>query len=81
MDLDVALDQVIQCAQNEAMNEFLAGTSRCDEVGGDVKAEGQGSSISVQFGGNQVDVQIAEGTTPTPETQWLRPQHHTTLHR
>ena len=43
------------------MNEFLAGASRCDEVGGDVKAEGQGSSISVQFGGNQIDVQIAEG--------------------
>ena len=26
-----------------------------------VKAEGQGSSISVQFGGNQIDVQIVEG--------------------
>ena len=55
------LDRVIQHAQNEVMNEFLAGTSRCDEVGGDVEAEGQGSSISVQFGGNQIDVQIAEG--------------------
>ena len=43
------------------MNEFLAGTSRCDEVVGEVEAEGQGSSISVQFGGNQIDVQIAEG--------------------
>ena len=61
MDLDVVLDRVTQHAQNEAMNEFLAGTSRCDEVGGDVEAEGQGSSISVQFGGSQVDVQIAEG--------------------
>ena len=61
MDLDVVLDRVIQHAQNEAMNEFLAGASRCDEVGGDVEAEGQGSSISVQFGGNQIDVQIAEG--------------------
>ena len=44
MDLDVVLDRVIQHAQNEAMNEFLAGASRCDEVGGDVEAEGQGSS-------------------------------------
>ena len=61
MDLDVILDRVIQHAQNEVMNEFLAGTSRCDEVGGDDEAEGQGSSISVQFGGNQIDVQIAEG--------------------
>ena len=61
MDLDVVLDRVIQHAQNEAMNEFLAGASRCDEVGGDVEAEGRGSSISVQFGGNQIDVQIAEG--------------------
>ena len=60
MDLDVVLDRVIQHAQNEAMNEFLVGTW-CDEVGGDVEAEGQGSSISVQFGGNQIDVQIAEG--------------------
>ena len=48
-------------AQNEAMSEFLAGTSRCDEVVGEVEAGGQGSSISVQFGGNQIDVQIAEG--------------------
>ena len=61
MDLDMILDRVIQHAQNEAMNEFLAGTSRCDEVVGEVEAEGQGSSISVQFGGNQIDVQIAEG--------------------
>ena len=61
MDLDVVLDRVIHHAQNEAMNEFLAGASRCDEVGGEVEAEGQGSSISVQFGGNQIDVQIAEG--------------------
>ena len=61
MDLDVVLDRVIHHAQNEAMNEFLAGTSRCDEVVGEVEAEGQGSSISVQFGGNQIDVQIAEG--------------------
>ena len=38
-----------------------SGTSRCDEVVGEVEAEGQGSSISVQFGGNQIDVQIAEG--------------------
>ena len=50
MDLDMILDRVIQQAQNETMNEFLAGTSRCDEVGGDVEAEGQGFSISVQFG-------------------------------
>ena len=34
MDLDMILDRVIQHAQNEAMNEFLAGTSRCDEVVG-----------------------------------------------
>ena len=61
MDLGMILDRVIQRAQNEAMNEFLAGTSRCDEVVGEVEAEGQGSSISVQFGGNQIDVQIAEG--------------------
>ena len=61
MDLDMILDRVIQHAQNEAMNEFLAGTSRCDKVGGEVEAEGQGSSISVQFGGSQIDVQIAEG--------------------
>ena len=61
MDLDMILDRVIQHAQNEAMNEFLAGTSRCDEVVCGVEAEGQGSSISVQFGGNQIDVQIAEG--------------------
>ena len=32
VDLDMILDRVIQHAQNEAMNEFLAGTSRCDEV-------------------------------------------------
>ena len=38
MDLDMILDRVIQNAQNEAMNEFLAGTSRCDEVVGDVEA-------------------------------------------
>ena len=50
MDLDMILDRVIQHAQNEAMNEFLAGTSRCDEVVGGVEAEGQGSSISVQSG-------------------------------
>ena len=61
MDLDVVFDRVIQHAQNEAMNEFLAGASRYEEVGGDVEAEGQGSSISVQFGGNQMDAQIAEG--------------------
>ena len=61
MDLDVILDRVVQHAQNEAVNEFLAGASRCDAVGGDFEAEGQGSSISVKFGGNQVDVQIVEG--------------------
>ena len=36
MDLDMILDRVIQHAQNEAMNECLAGTSRCDEVVGEV---------------------------------------------
>ena len=61
IDLHVVLDRVIQHAQNEAVNEFLAGASRCDAVGGDFEAEGQGSSISVKFGGNQVDVQIVEG--------------------
>ena len=61
MDLDVVLDRVIQHAQNEAVNQLLAGASRCDAVGGDFEAEGQGSSISVKFGGKQVDVQIVEG--------------------
>ena len=40
----------------------LAGASRCDEVVGEVEAEGQGFFPSLSsLGGNQIDVQIAEG--------------------
>ena len=45
LDLDVVLDRVIQHAQNEAMNEFLAGASRCDVVGGDVEAGSPSLSV------------------------------------
>ena len=46
MDLDVVLDRVIQHAQNEAMNEFLAGTSRW-EVNSRQKAKVRPSLFSL----------------------------------
>ena len=62
MDLGVIFNTVIQSAQNEVVNQFLAGTSACDVMDIDQDV-GEESTVSLTFGGNTVDVKVCEGIT------------------
>ena len=46
---------VIQSSQNEVVNQFLAGTSACDDIDQEV------ARFRSLFGGNTVDVKVCEG--------------------